>query len=61
MKRICFSCVVTLCTMLFVMSSSCSKDNSPLKLPEEKIESSELVQKELIYSSLSVAAYSFKY
>jgi hypothetical protein len=46
--------------MLFVMSSSCSKDNS-LKLPEEKIESSELVQKELIYSSLSVAAYSFKY
>ena len=29
--------------MLFVMSSSCSKDNS-LKLPEEKIESSELVQ-----------------
>ncbi|WP_449026178.1 hypothetical protein [Porphyromonas endodontalis] len=43
MKRICFSCVVTLCTMLFVMSSSCSKDNS-LKLPEEKIESSELVQ-----------------
>lgn|GEM_PF-1603814 len=60
MKRICFSCVVTLCTMLFVMSSSCSKDNS-LKLPEEKIESSELVQKELIYPSLSVAAYSFKY
>lgn len=60
MKRICFSCVVTLCTMLFVMSSSCSKDSS-LKLPEEKIESSELVQKELIYSSLSVAAYSFKY
>ena len=60
MKRICFSCVVTLCTMLFVMSSSCSKDNS-LKLPEEKVESNELVQKELIYSSLSVAAYSFKY
>lgn len=43
MKKICFSCVVTLCTMLLVVSSSCSKDNS-LKRPEEKIGSSELVQ-----------------
>ncbi len=43
MKKICFLCAVILCTMLLVVSSSCSKEGS-LKLPEEKIENSELVQ-----------------